>query len=196
MPEVGPEAYTEIVRARVQQSIEVKQRLLQQAATIARAGEILVETYRTGGRLFLFGNGGSAADAQHIAAEFVGRYYLNRPSLPAEALTVNSSSLTAIANDFNYSDVFARQLEGLARNGDAVLGISTSGNSDNVLKGIGAAKAKGLKTIGLTGEDGGRLYELVDCCICVPSREVPRIQESHILVGHILCEIVEADLFG
>jgi D-sedoheptulose 7-phosphate isomerase len=196
MSDSNPENYAELVRIRVQESIAVKQRLSQQAGEIAHAGHMLVEAYRAGGRLLLFGNGGSAADAQHIAAEFVGRYYLSRPSLPAEALTVNTSSLTAIANDFGYAEVFARQVEGLARTGDVALGISTSGNSDNVLRGVEMANAKGLQTIGLTGEDGGKLRELVDCCICVPSREVPRIQESHILIGHILCEIVEAELFG
>jgi D-sedoheptulose 7-phosphate isomerase len=190
------QGYAELVRARLLESMAVKERLSLQATEIARAADILVQAYKSGGRLFLFGNGGSAADAQHIAAELVGRYYLDRPSLPAEALTVNSSSVTAIGNDFRYELVFSRQLEGLSRRGDVALGISTSGNSENVLRGIQTARSKGLHTIGLTGEGGGKLRGLVDCCVCVPSQEVPRIQESHILVGHILCEIIEAELFG
>jgi len=150
---------------------------------------------RAGHRAFLFGNGGSAADAQHMAAELVSRYLRERPGLPVVALTVNTSSLTAIANDYSYDAVFARQLEALGSAGDMAIGISTSGHSRNVLLAIEAAKRKGMTSVGLTGQEGGQLRGLVDWCICVPSRETPRVQESHILIGHILCEIVESQLF-
>ena len=149
-----------------------------------------------GRKLFLFGNGGSAADAQHIAAELVGKFQLERHALPAIALTVNTSCLTAIANDYSFDEVFARQIEALAAQGDIAAGISTSGNSPNVLHAIERANAQGVTTIGLTGAKGGKLKLLADRCICVPSEDTPRIQEMHILIGHILCEIVERELFG
>jgi len=144
----------------------------------------------------LFGNGGSAADAQHIAAELVGRYYLDRRPLPAEALTVNASSVTAIGNDYDFNQIFSRQVEALGNSEDVAVGISTSGNSVNVIRGVQAAKRKGLITAALTGEGGGSLKGEVDYCICVPSKDTPRIQEAHILIGHILCELVERALFG
>ena len=136
--------------------------------------------------MFLFGNGGSAADAQHIAAEFMGRYQCEREALAAIALTVNTSSLTAIANDYGYEHVFARQIAGLGAAGDLAIGISTSGNSPNVLGGLAVAHARGLLTIGFTGAGGGKLRSLADLCLCVPSDATPRIQECHILAGHIL----------
>jgi len=143
----------------------------------------------------LFGNGGSAADAQHIAAELVGRFAFDRPALPALALSVNSSCVTAIGNDYGFDRVFSRQLEALARPGDIAIGISTGGNSANVLRAMSTARKIGLKTIALTGRSGGNLRNAVDYCICVPSNETPRIQECHILVGHIISELVEREIF-
>ncbi|HME72022.1 MAG TPA: D-sedoheptulose 7-phosphate isomerase [Myxococcota bacterium] len=156
----------------------------------------LIAALRHDRRIFLFGNGGSAADAQHIAAELVGRYRRQRPGLPAMALTVNTSSLTAIANDYSFDSVFARQIEALGSAGDLAVAISTSGMSRNVLVAAEAAKSKGMVTVGMTGRTGGQLREIVDWCLCIPSDETPRVQECHILVGHILCEIVETELFG
>ncbi|MBI3802382.1 MAG: D-sedoheptulose 7-phosphate isomerase [Nitrospirae bacterium] len=161
---------------------------------IAQAADWIVQSYRNGGKLILFGNGGSAGDAQHIAAELVGRFERERRALPAIALTTNSSTLTAIGNDYDYSKIFSRQVEAWAGPADVVIGISTSGNSSNVLEGIATAKAKGAKTIGLTGEKGGKLGSQVDLCLKVPSSSTARIQESHILIGHLLCLLVEQSL--
>ena len=189
-----------MVAESIQESIGVRQNLLQDPVSIsaiARASEICVQALKTGNKLLLFGNGGSAADAQHIAAEFVGRFIADRPALPAVALTVNTSSLTAISNDYGFDHVFVRQLEALARPGDVAIGLSTSGNSRNVLHGISAAKKMGLHTIGLTGATGGQLRHRkdLDLCVCFPSSETPRVQEGHILLGHIVCELVEQELF-
>jgi D-sedoheptulose 7-phosphate isomerase len=145
-------------------------------------------------KLLLFGNGGSAADAQHIAAELVGRYRTERRALPALALTVNTSSLTAIGNDYAFDVVFSRQLEAFGVSGDIALGISTSGNSENVVRALNTAKEMGMKTVALTGATGGRLSS-VDFCLAVPSSDTPRVQECHILLGHIICEIVERQLY-
>ncbi len=163
--------------------------------TVAKVSEILVNALKQGNKALLFGNGGSAADAQHIAAELVGRFAFDRPALPALALSVNSSCVTAIGNDYGFDRVFSRQLEALARPGDIAIAISTSGNSTNVLHAISTARKIGLKTIGLTGRSGGNLRNAVDYCICVPSNETPRIQECHILVGHIISELVEREIF-
>lgn len=187
------------VEQRIRESVAVKEALLRDAQLIrliAEVGGDLAEALRGGHRAFLFGNGGSAADAQHMAAELVGRYLRDRPGLPVMALTVNSSSLTAIANDYSYDEVFARQLEALGTAGDIAIGISTSGNSRNVLLAIEVAKRKGMISVGLTGGGGGQLKGLADRCICVPSADTPRVQEAHILLGHILSEIVETELFG
>ncbi len=187
------------VQQRIRESVAVKEALLRDRVLIrlvVEVGRDLAEALRGGHRAFLFGNGGSAADAQHIAAELVGRYLRDRPGLPAVALTVNSSSLTAIANDYSYDAVFARQLEALGAAGDMAIGISTSGDSPNVLLAIEAAKRKGMTSVGLTGQGGGQLKSLADRCICVPSGDTPRVQEAHILIGHILSEIVETELFG
>lgn len=162
---------------------------------VAQVAELIAQAYRRGGKVVLFGNGGSASDAQHIAGELVGRFRFDRPSLPAVALTGNTSVLTAIANDFGYEDVFARGVEGLVREGDVVIGLSTSGESPNVLKGIEAAKRRGAKTVAFCGSKG-RLASLCDVALAVPSTDTPRIQEVHITLGHILCELVEEDLFG
>jgi D-sedoheptulose 7-phosphate isomerase len=185
-----------IISQRIKDSIAVKQRLLRQAGICAEVAERLIRAIREGNKVLLFGNGGSAADAQHIAAEFVGRYYLDRPALPAQALTVNTSSLTSIGNDYNYDQIFSRQIEAFGQEGDVAIGISTSGNSRNVVEALRAAKRKDMVTVGLTGESGGQLKLEVDYCICVPSGDTPRIQEAHILVGHILSELVEQAIFG
>ena len=186
-----------IVRQRIQASLAVKQAMLEDRAlvrSVEEAARLIAGSLGSGHQLLLFGNGGSAADAQHIAAELVGKYLRVRPPLAAIALTVNTSSLTAIANDLAFDQVFARQVEALGSAGDVALGISTSGESPNVLAAIEVAKRKGLGTLGLTGRQGSKLQALVGCCISVPCDETPRIQEAHILIGHILCEIVEQEL--
>jgi len=193
------ESIEELIKNRLQESAKVKQKILANIETvkiIAKIAETIVEAYRRGKKVILFGNGGSAGDAQHIAAEFVGKYYLERVPLPAIALTVNTSSLTAIGNDYSFAQVFAKQLEALGEAGDVAIGISTSGNSENVLEALRVAKTKGLITIGFTGEEGGKLKDVVDYCLHIPSNDTPRIQEGHITVGHIICEIVERELFG
>ena len=184
-----------VISERIEASIAVKRELLRHTEVCAEVAERIIRAYREGKKVLLFGNGGSAADAQHIAAEFVGRFYLDRPALPAQALTVDTSSLTAIGNDYAYELVFARQIEAFGRAGDVAIGISTRGNSRNVIEALRAAKQKGMVAAGMTGESGGQVKAEVDYCICVPSRDTPRIQEAHILVGHILCELVEQALF-
>jgi D-sedoheptulose 7-phosphate isomerase len=185
-----------VISQRIKESIAVKQQLLRHTELYAEVAEQLIRAIRRGNKVLLFGNGGSAADAQHIAAEFVGRYYLDRPALPAQALTVNTSTLTAIGNDYDYDQIFSRQIEAFGQAGDVAIGISTSGNSRNVIEALLTAKRKDMVTVGMAGESGGRLKAEVDYCICVPSRDTPRIQEAHILVGHILSELVEQAIFG
>jgi len=163
-------------------------------ALVEAAGRVLVDAYRAGGKAILFGNGGSMTDALHVEGELVGRFGYDRPGLPAVALA-GSSALTAIANDYSYQDVFARMLSAHARPGDVAIGFSTSGNSENVVRALVAARALGLKAIAFTGEGGGRCAPLVDVCIAVPSRHTPRVQELHILAAHTLCELVEVALF-
>ena len=182
----------------IQASIAAKERLLgsvEVVSAVARVSEILVEELEKGNKALLFGNGGSAADAQHIAAEFVGRFAFDRPALPALALSVNTSCVTAIGNDYGFDQVFSRQLEALARPGDVAIGISTSGNSPNVLRAMAVARKMGVHTVALTGCTGGKLKGAVDHCICVPSDQTPRIQECHILIGHIISELVEQTIF-
>ena len=182
----------------IKASIATKERLLgsgEVVSAIARVSEILVEALAQGNKALLFGNGGSAADAQHIAAEFVGRFAFDRPALPALALSVNTSCVTAIGNDYGFDLVFSRQLEALARRGDVVIGITTSGNSPNVIQAMATARKMGLHTVALTGCTGGKLKKAVDYCICVPSDQTPRIQECHILIGHIISGLVEQSLF-
>lgn len=162
---------------------------------IEKAAEAISATFRSGGRLYAFGNGGSAADAQHIVAEFTGRFRVDRDPLPAEALTTNSSAVTAIANDYSFEEIFARQVKGLARAGDVVLGISTSGESKNVLRGLEVARQVLAKTIGFCGAKG-RMKLYSDILLSVPSDETSLIQEMHISIGHLLCLLVEEDLFG
>ncbi len=183
-------------RRQVEASIAAKQALLADLGPCVAVAQALIGAYRAGGQLFLFGNGGSAADAQHIAAEFLGRFYLERRALPAQALTVNTSALTAIGNDYGFEQVFARQLQALGRPGDVAVGISTSGNAPNVVAGLRAGREEGLTTVAMTGSGGGAARELADYWVGVPSDDVPRIQEAHIMIGHIWSELVEAALFG
>jgi D-sedoheptulose 7-phosphate isomerase len=182
----------------IEESIAVKQRLLDDSelvSTVVIVSELILRAVEQGNKLLVFGNGGSAADAQHIVAEFVGRFAFDRPALPALALSVNTSCLTAIGNDYGFDLVFSRQIEALGRRGDVAIGISTSGNSPNVLSGLAAAQRMGIHTVGLTCQAGGKLRDAADYCICVPSDETPRIQECHILIGHIIAELVEVAMF-
>jgi len=182
----------------IQASIAVKESLVRSeeaVSTIAKVSELLIEGFRKKNKVILFGNGGSAADAQHIAAEFVGRFAFDRAALPALALNVNTSCLTAIGNDYGFDLVFSRQIEALGHAGDVAVGISTSGNSANVIQAISVAKKMGLHTIALCGKKGGKMKNAADYCVCVPSDETPRIQECHILIGHIISELVERSLF-
>jgi D-sedoheptulose 7-phosphate isomerase len=182
----------------IQQSVDVKQKILADnniLEAIREIAETCSQALCLGNKILFCGNGGSAADAQHLAAELSGRFYYDRPPLAAESLTVNTSFLTAIANDYSFDNVFARMLNGIGHDGDVLIGLSTSGNSENVVRAFKAAHEKGIITIGLTGEDGGRLAPLSDFLIRVPSSDTPRIQESHILIGHIICELVEKSIF-
>ena len=187
---------SELVAGMVGQSLDVKARFFaDNTAQLAEVAEVLANSFGTGHKVLLFGNGGSAADAQHIAAEFVGRFVPDRPALPALSLSTDTSILTSVANDYGFDHLFARQIEALARPGDAAIAISTSGNSPNVLAGIAAARSKGMYTIGLTGEGGGKMAEQVEVVFRVPTRHTPRIQETHIMIGHILCELVDRLMF-
>jgi D-sedoheptulose 7-phosphate isomerase len=182
----------------IQSSIETKQRILEDPVIleqIREAAAVCINTFQNKGKLLLCGNGGSAADAQHIAAELSGRYQYDREPLYAEALHVNSSFMTAVANDYNFDVVYSRMVKAAGRAGDVLIGISTSGNSANVVKAIIEAKNLGMHTIAFTGEKGGKLAGNSDICIKVPATNTARIQESHILIGHILCEIIETTLF-
>lgn len=188
-----------IVKDILNESIRVKKKIVNDPSLLSQINEIssvIVEAYRRKKKVILFGNGGSAADAQHIAGELVNRLHLEREALAAIALTTDSSVLTSIANDYDYSRIFARQVEALAKEGDVVIGISTSGNSSNVIEAVKTAKEKGSKTVGFTGSKGGKLAELVDFVISVPSDVAPRIQEVHITILHIICHLVERELFG
>lgn len=186
-----------IVQKRFEESGEVKRRFAQsEGAKVERAARALIGALRKKRKVLLFGNGGSAADAQHIAAELVGRFLSERRGLPAIALTTNSSNLTAIANDYGYDASFSRQVEALGEKGDVAIAISTSGNSANVIAGVRRARALGLVTVGFLGRDGGKLKGLVDFALVVPSKDTQRIQETHITLGHVLCELVEDALFN
>lgn len=182
----------------ISSSISLKEQVLQSASIIESTYDIssmLSTAFRSGKKLLICGNGGSAADAQHIAAEFSGRFYYDRPPLNAEALHVNTSYLTAVANDYSYNEIYSRMVKGTGNEGDVLWGISTSGNSENVIRAMQVAKEKGMKTIGFTGEGGGKMKPLSDYLIAIPSKDTPRIQEVHILIGHIICELVEAEIF-
>lgn len=188
----------ETVRQRFRDHAEVAERLVESdlPAVVARVADEIVRAYRDDHKLVLFGNGGSAADAAHTAAEFVGRYARDRAALPAIALGENVSSVTAISNDYSFEHVFARQIEGLGVAGDVAVGISTSGHSANVIVGLAKALEQGMVTVGLTGADGGGVARHCEHSICIPAEDTPRIQEGHILVLHVLCELVEEELFG
>ncbi len=180
-------------------SYETKQKILADENLIGLIAEVAqkcVDVYRNNKKTLLAGNGGSAADAQHIAAELVGRYGFDRPSISSIALTTDTSNLTAIGNDYGYDKVFSRQLEGVGCEGDLFIGISTSGNSQNIVNAFESAKVKGITTVALVGCDGGKMAEMADYVLIVPSNDTPRIQESHILIGHILCDIIEKELFA
>ncbi|MEP7377979.1 MAG: SIS domain-containing protein [Chloroflexota bacterium] len=183
-------------RRQIEASVQAKSALLEDLGECVAVASELIDAYRSGHALLLFGNGGSAADAQHIAAEFLGHFYLERPGVAAHALTVNTSALTAISNDYSFDAVFARQLVAIGRAGDVAVGISTSGNAANVIEGLRAARRARMVTVAMTGADGGRAKEEADHWVRVPSNDVARIQESHIMIGHIWSELVEAALFG
>jgi len=187
-----------LVAERIEESVALHRALLASDTLLAQTAEVagaISETLRRNGTVFFFGNGGSAADSQHLAAELAGKYLLDRPGMAGVALTTNSSCLTAIGNDFGYDLVFARQLEALGSAGDVAIGISTSGKSANILRAFGTARTMRITTVGFTGATGGKMRPLADYCLCVPSEQTPRIQEAHILLGHILCEIVEKEMF-
>jgi D-sedoheptulose 7-phosphate isomerase len=196
-PAIGSGTAEDVIVRAIQESCEVKAKLLdQQLAALVRLAMLFVESFRKGGKVVLFGNGGSAAEAQHVAAEFIGRFGVSRMALPALALTTDTSVLSAVGNDFTFEEIFARQVQALVHRGDVAVGISTSGNSENVVRGVLAAKDKGATTVGLTGRSGGRLKELVDIHVAVPSESTPRIQEAQISVWHSVCEVVDRELFG
>lgn len=185
------------IRSLFSESIAAKQEFVRESLPqILQAAQWMTEVLRSGRKILIFGNGGSSTDAMHIAGELVSRFYKNRAGLPAMALGTNIATLTSIANDFSYEDIFSREVESYGREGDLAIGISTSGNSRNVLNGIAKAREKGLRTLALTGGTGGQITSKVDLALVVPSKLTPRIQECHITVGHILCELVEEELFA
>ena len=183
----------------IQESIEVKQKILNQPELLqklSQAIEMIQESLRSGNKILFCGNGGSAADAQHLAAELSGRFYFDRAPLPAEALHCNTSYLTAVGNDYGYDEVYARIVRGSGNKGDVLVGLSTSGNSENIVKAFSVAKEKGMKILAFTGETGGKMKNFADVLLNVPSSDTPRIQEAHITLGHIICEQVEANIFS
>jgi D-sedoheptulose 7-phosphate isomerase len=189
----------EKIKSIIAASIAVKQNIQENSAllqNIAAVSQKMIEALKVGNRIYFCGNGGSAADAQHLAAEFSGRFYIDRKALPAEALHCNTSYMTAVANDYSYDVVYARLIEGIGQKGDVLVGLSTSGNSVNIVKAFEVAREHGLITVGFTGEGGGKMKSLSDYLIDVPSKDTPRIQESHIMAGHIICQLVEEGYFG
>jgi D-sedoheptulose 7-phosphate isomerase len=187
------------IKDQIKKSYETKQAIYENENLINKIEEVsklCVKIYRGKNKTILAGNGGSAADAQHIAAELVGRYGFDRPSIPSLALTTDTSCLTAIGNDYGYDMVFSRQLEGMGQEGDLFIGISTSGNSKNIINAFISAKNMGITTVALVGRDGGEMAKIADIALIVPSDSTPRIQESHILIGHIICDVIEKELFG
>ena len=197
MPGNNSDIMEELIKQHIKDSIDVKNKLSEShIKTIADIARAMINAYRKGNKVVWFGNGGSASDAQHLSCELVGKFYLKRKALESLALTTNTSILTAVANDDDFNDVFARQVEASVKSGDIVVAITTSGTSPNVLRGIEQAKNQGAVTVALTGENGGTLNGKVDYLVDVPSAETPRIQESHITIGHIICYLVEKELFG
>lgn len=190
---------TETIGAILQKSIDTKVRLLQDKPlleTIEAVVEACTAAFSAGNKVLFCGNGGSAADAQHLAAEFSGRFYTDRNPLPSEALHCNTSYLTAVGNDYGYENIYSRAVKGHGKAGDILIGLSTSGNSENILRAFDVAREMGVKTVGFTGESGGKMAAKSDYLINIPSKDTPRIQECHITVGHIVCELVEAKLFS
>ena len=188
----------EQIKKIIQSSIDVKKAVLENSDllnTVLSITEIMVAALKSDRRIYFCGNGGSAADAQHLAAELTGRFYTDRKALAAEALHCNTSYLTAVANDYGFDEIYARMIEGIAQEGDVLIGLSTSGNSKNIVKAFEKAKERNVIAISFTGEDGGALKHLSNYCINVPSTDTPRIQETHILVGHIICQLVEEKYF-
>ncbi len=186
------------IRNTIRESVALKEAILHDPLLLETIEQIIiriVSCYRMGGKVLFCGNGGSAADAQHLAAELSGRFYYDRPPLSAEALHVNTSYLTAVANDYSYHEIFARLLRGAGKKGDVLIGLSTSGNSPNIIRAFEVAREMGITTVALTGETGGKMKPLSDFLLNVPSSDTPRIQESHIMLGHIICEHVESTLF-
>lgn len=187
------------ISSNITASILIKQQILSQPQllqTIQQTVEVITNAFKQGNKVFFCGNGGSAADAQHLAAEFSGRFYKDRKALPADALHCNTSYLTAVANDYSYDVIYSRLVDGLCAKGDVLIGLSTSGNSKNILKAFEVAKEKKVITIAFTGETGGQMKDVCDYLLNVPSKDTPRIQESHIMIGHIICELVENGVFG
>ncbi|MDD3079321.1 MAG: D-sedoheptulose 7-phosphate isomerase [Paludibacter sp.] len=187
-----------MIESRIQSSIDVKQKILNDKVLLEKiesVADMLVNALKNGHKILFCGNGGSAADAQHLAAELSGRFYFDRDPLPAEALHCNTSYLTAVANDYGYNAVYARMIKGSGFEGDVLIGLSTSGNSTNILNAFEEARNNKMKTVAMTGSTGGKMKDVVDVLLNIPSDDTPRIQESHIMVGHIICEIVEAKIF-
>ena len=187
------------IRKIISESVEVKNKVMQNGALLKTVDEVasaMVAALKNGNRIYFCGNGGSAADAQHLAAEFSGRFYIDRDALPAEALHCNTSYITAVGNDYGYDVVYSRLIKGIGSKGDFLVGLSTSGNSANIIKAFQTAREKGIITVGFTGESGGKMKELCDHLINVPSANTPRIQESHIMLGHIICQLVEEQYFS
>ncbi len=187
------------IKDQIKKSYETKLAIYKNELLLEKIVEVsqkCVELYRGKNKTILAGNGGSAADAQHIAAELVGKYGFDRPSIPSLALTTDTSNLTAIGNDYGYDKVFSRQLEGMGQDGDIFIGISTSGNSQNLINAFEVAKSKNIFTVALVGKDGGEMAKIADIALVIPSNSTPRIQESHILIGHILCDIIEKEIFA
>lgn len=187
-----------IIKQRLEQHQDTIQKILtdeQLQTTITQAVDSIVDCFRQGNKVFFCGNGGSAADAQHLAAEFSGKFYLDRDVLPSEALHCNTSYLTAVANDYSFDIIYARLIKGIGTPGDILVGLSTSGNSRNILNAFEVCKEKGIRTIGLTGLSGGKMKDSSDILINVPATDTPRIQEAHITIGHIICELVEVAMF-
>ena len=190
---------TEAIKRIIRESIAVKTQILADEALVGQIDQVAgscINCYKNKGKILFCGNGGSAADAQHLAAELSGRFYRDRPPLYAEALHVNTSYLTAVANDYAFEEVYARMIRAMGRPGDILFAISTSGNSRNILLAIEAARAQGMRVVGMTGQGGGKMQGLCDFMLAVPSMDTPRIQEAHILMGHILCEFIELNLFA
>lgn len=186
------------IRNIIAASIQTKQALLEDdamIATIKQVTTIITKAFQNGNKVLFCGNGGSAADAQHLAAEFSGRFYTDRNPLPSEALHCNTSYLTAVANDYGYDVVYSRMVKGIGKKGDVLIGLSTSGNSVNIINALVQAKDSGMITIAMTGKDGGKMKTMADYLINVPSNDTPRIQEAHIMIGHIICQLVEENLF-